>query len=160
MQVGILEDSDERQSTIWESEGSGLIVLIFRGQLQCRMVGKREGTIKAYHKFWILNRLGKQPREILRIPTWMKDNMDFGATPAEEIAPGNYSPGTTRELLQDLNGEEWADTATPPVESPRKNLELQLGSKPVDMGRVFLSNESEEKNTFEGTTMFLDTLDK
>ena len=64
-------------------------------------------------------------------------------------------------MLQDLSWEEWADTATPPLGSPQKNLELQLGSKLVDMGRVFLSNESKEQNTFEGNkTMFLDTLDK
>ena len=42
------------------------------------------------------------------------------ANPDEEIVPGNYSPGTTQELLQHLSGEEWADTATPSLGSPRK----------------------------------------
>ena len=52
-------------------------------------------------------------------------------------------------MLQDLSAEEWADTATPPLDSPRNNLQLQLGSQPMDMSMVFLSNDSEEKNTIE-----------
>ena len=47
-----------------------LIVLNFRGQLQCWMGGKRERPIKAYPKFWILNPLEKHTREILIIGTW------------------------------------------------------------------------------------------
>ena len=87
--------------------------------------------------------------------------MDTGSTPAEEIVSVNCSPGTTRELPQDLRGEEWADTATPPLGSPRKNLELQLGIQPVDMGLVFLSSESKKESTFEANkTMFMSTLDQ
>ena len=82
-------------------------------------------------------------------------------TRAEEIVPGSYSPGTTRELLQDLSGEEWADTATPTLGSPRKKLVLHFGSQPVDLGMVCLSSESKEQNTFEGEkTMFLNTFDR
>ena len=40
-----------------------LIVLNFRGQLQCRMGGKREGPIVAYPKFWNLNPVAKNTRE-------------------------------------------------------------------------------------------------
>ena len=47
-----------------------LIVWIFRGQLQCRMGGKRQGSIEAYPKFWNLNPVEKQAGEILRIPAW------------------------------------------------------------------------------------------
>ena len=47
-----------------------LIVYNFRGQLQCRMGGKREGPIEAYPKFWNLNPLTADGREILRIPAW------------------------------------------------------------------------------------------
>ena len=49
-----------------------LIVLNFRGQLQCRMGGGVElvGPIKAYPKFWNLNPLAKNGREVLRIPAW------------------------------------------------------------------------------------------
>ena len=32
-----------------------LMVYNFRGQLQCRMGGKREGPIDTYPKFWNLN---------------------------------------------------------------------------------------------------------
>ena len=60
-----------------------------------------------------------------------------------------------------MSGEEWADTATPPLDSHRKNLQLQLGSQPMDMSMVFLSNDSEEKNTIEkNKTMFLNNLDQ
>ena len=47
-----------------------LIVYNFRGQLQCRMGGKREGPIETYPKFWNLNPLTADGREILRIPAW------------------------------------------------------------------------------------------
>ena len=47
-----------------------LIVYNFRGQLQCRMGGKHEGPIEAYPKFWNLNPLTADGREILRIPAW------------------------------------------------------------------------------------------
>ena len=49
-----------------------LIVYSFRGQLQCRMGGKREGPIETYPKFWNLNPLTANGREILRIPAWTK----------------------------------------------------------------------------------------
>ena len=89
------------------------------------------------------------------------EEIELGATPNDEVVSGNFSPGTTRELLQDLSGDDWADTATPPLGSPRKNLELHPGSEPSNMGRVLLSNEAREKNVFEGNKwMFLDTLDQ
>ena len=47
--------------------------------------------------------------------------------PEEEMDTGwTYSPGTTRKLLLDLS-EEWANTATPPLGSPRNNRKLQPG---------------------------------
>ena len=49
-----------------------LVVYSFRGQLQCRMGGKREGPIETYPKFWNLNPLTANGREILRIPAWRK----------------------------------------------------------------------------------------
>ena len=45
-----------------------LIVLIFRGKLQCRMGGGRGGPIDSYPKIWNLNPLAKKTREVLRIP--------------------------------------------------------------------------------------------
>ena len=47
-----------------------LMVFNFRGQLQCRMGGKREGPIEAYPKFWNLNPLAADKQEILRILSW------------------------------------------------------------------------------------------
>ena len=44
-----------------------LVVFNFRGQLQCRMGGKREGPIETYPKFWNLNPLTANGQEILRI---------------------------------------------------------------------------------------------
>ena len=45
-----------------------LVVFNFRGQLQCRMGGKREDPIETYPKFWNLNPLTAHGQEILRIP--------------------------------------------------------------------------------------------
>ena len=48
-----------------------LVVFNFRGQLQCRVGGgKREGPIETYPKFWNLNPLTADRREIFRIPAW------------------------------------------------------------------------------------------
>ena len=67
--------------------------------------------------------------------------MELGTMPDEGAVTGNFSPGTTRELLQDLSGDDWADTATPPLGTPRKNLELPLASEPSNMRMVLLSDE-------------------
>ena len=49
-----------------------LVVFNFRGQLQCRMWGKREGPIETYPQFWNPNRLTADGQEILRILAWKK----------------------------------------------------------------------------------------
>ena len=68
---------------------------------------------------------------------------------------------TTKELLQDLSVDDWANTATPPLESPRRNLELPLMSETSNMEMLLLSAEERKKNTFEGNKwMFLDMLDE
>ena len=69
---------------------------------------------------------------------------------------------TAQELLRDLSGDDWADSATPPLtSSPRKNLELQLTRETSNMGMTLLSAEERQKNTFEGNKyMFLGTLDE
>ena len=51
-------------------EDPELMVYNFRGQLQCKMGGKREGPIETYPKFWNLNPLTASGQEILRIPAW------------------------------------------------------------------------------------------
>ena len=45
-----------------------LVVCNFRGQLQCRMGGTGEGPIDVYPKFWNLNPVARDKREVLRIP--------------------------------------------------------------------------------------------
>ena len=89
------------------------------------------------------------------------DEMEVGNTPDGGSTNREFSPGTTRELLQELSGDDWANTATPPLGSPRKNLELLLTSELSNMGMVLLTDEAREENTFEGNKdMFLSTLDE
>ena len=47
-----------------------LVVWNFRGQLQCRTGGKREKLIETYRKFWHLNPVARDKREVLRILAW------------------------------------------------------------------------------------------
>ena len=76
------------------------------------------------------------------------EEMEVGNTPEPKPAEEDF---TAQELLQDLSGDDWADTATPPLtSSPRKNLELPLTSETSNMGMIFLSTEESQKNTFEG----------
>ena len=87
------------------------------------------------------------------------EDMEVGNTPEPKPSEEEFN---TQELLKDLSGENWADTATPPLtSSPRKNLELPLTSENPNMGMIFLSAERREKNTFEGNRdAFLGTLDE
>ena len=48
------------------------MVFNFRGQLLCRLGGKREGPIEAYPKFWKLNPVAGDKSEVLRIPAWTR----------------------------------------------------------------------------------------
>ena len=57
---------------------------------------------------------------------------------------------TMQELLKDLSGDDWTNTATPPLGSPRKDVELPLMSETFNMGILFLSAEESKKKTFEG----------
>ena len=78
------------------------------------------------------------------------EEMEVGNTPDGWATNRDFSPGTARELLQDLSGDDSANTATPLLVSPRKNLELPLASEPYNMGMVLLTDEVRERNTFEG----------
>ena len=85
------------------------------------------------------------------------EEMEVGNTPEPKPAEGNF---TAQELLRDLSGDDWAESATPPLtSSPRKNLELPLTSETSNIGMILLSAEERQKNTFEGNKdMFLGTL--
>ena len=87
------------------------------------------------------------------------EEMEVGNTPEPKPAEVDF---TAQELLQDLSGDDWADSATPPlISSPRKNLELPLTSETSNMGTILLSAEERQKITFEGNkSVFLGTLDE
>ena len=89
------------------------------------------------------------------------EEMEVGNTPDRGETNREFSPGTTRELLQELSGEDWANTATPPLGSPGKNLELPLTGETSNKGMELLTDEAREENTFEGNKdIFLTTLDE
>ena len=85
------------------------------------------------------------------------EEMEVGNTPEPKPAEKDSA---TQELLQDLSGDDWANTATPPLtSSPRKNLELPLSGENFNMGMILLSAKESKKNNFEGNNwMFLSTL--
>ena len=89
------------------------------------------------------------------------EEMEVGNTRDGGAMNREISPDTTRELLQELSGDDWVNTATPPLGSHRKNLELSLTSEPSNMGMVLLTDEAREQNIFEGNKdMFLSTVDE
>ena len=85
-----------------------LVVLNCRGQLQCRMGGKREGHIETYLKFWNLNPLTANGQEILRIPAWKKSfelvKKELEATLEKEILPATIPEvPTVRRMTLGMN---------------------------------------------------------
>ena len=74
-----------------------LIAYNFRGQLQCRMGGKREGPIETYPRFWNLNTLTADGREILRIPAW-KNSFELVKRELEAIMEKEILPATIPEF--------------------------------------------------------------
>ena len=68
-------------------------------------------------------------------------------TPEQDTAERDF---TTQELLQDLSGDDWVNTATPPLGSPLKDLELPLTSETSNMGMKLSSAEESKRNAFEG----------
>ena len=86
------------------------------------------------------------------------EEMEVGNTPKQDSAERDF---TTQELLQDLSGDDWANTATPPLGSPRKYLELPLTSETSNKVMKLLSTEESKRNAFEGNKwMILNTLDE
>ena len=86
------------------------------------------------------------------------EEMEVGNTPDEAPAERDF---TTHELLQDLSGDDWANTATPPLGSPRKDLELPLTSETSNMGMILMSDKESKKNVLEGNKwMFPNSLDE
>ena len=85
-----------------------LVVFNFRGQLQCRMGGKREGPIETYPKFWNLNPLTANGQEILRVPAWKLSfelvKRELEATLEKEILPATFPEiPTVRRMTLGMN---------------------------------------------------------
>ena len=86
------------------------------------------------------------------------EEMEVRNTPDQAPAEKDF---TTNDLLQNLSGDDWANTATRPLGSSRKDLELPLTSKTSNIGMILLSAKESKKDGFEGNKwMFLDTLDE
>ena len=84
------------------------------------------------------------------------EEMEVGNTPEQDSAETDF---TAQELLQYLSGDDWANTATPPLGSPRKGLKFPLTSETSKMGMKLLSAEESKRNAFEGNKwIFLITL--
>ena len=78
--------------------------------------GRFEDALKSFLGAQALKRKREKIDETLSEP---EEEMEIGATPNEEVVPGNFSPGTTRQLLQSLSGDNWVNTTTPPLASSR-----------------------------------------
>ena len=104
-----------------------LVVFNFRGQLQCRMEGKREGPIETYPKFWNLNSLTADGHEILRIPAWKKSfelvKRELEATLVKEILPATIPEfPTVRRMTLEMNSSLLVQSLF-----ARSTVDLRLG---------------------------------
>ena len=75
-----------------------LMVYSFRGQLQCRMGGKREGPIETYPEFWNLNPLTASEQEVLRVPAWKKSFFELVKRELEAILEKEVLPTSIPEF--------------------------------------------------------------
>ena len=95
-----------------------LIVLNFRGQLQCRMGGKREGPIELYPKFWNLKSVARDMRKLLRIRAWTKS--------FEFTQKTRRSHRTLPKILElEISSKRHEET----LEDPGLDEELRAGNK-------------------------------
>ena len=121
---------------------------------------KRSGPVEDRLKR-ILERRRAESEEESMVETLSEagEEMEVENTPEPKQAEEDFR---ALELLIDLSGDDWADTATPPLtSSPRKNLELPLTSETSNTGMILWSAEESEKNTYVGNkAMFLGTMDE
>ena len=126
----------------------------------CTPGDKRSGPVEDRFRKILERRQAESGEESMDATLSEKgEEMEVGNTPKPKPAEVDF---TARELLQYLSGDDWANTATPPLtSSPRKDLELPLASETSNMGMILLSAEERQKNTFEGNkSMFLGTMDE
>ena len=109
---------------------------------------KRSGTVEDRFKRILERRKADSEEESMdETLSEAGEEMEVGNTPEPKPAEEDF---TTQELLKDLSEDDWAETATPPLNSsPRKNTELPLTSEISNMEMILLSTEESERNTFE-----------
>ena len=95
--AGSAQGAYEQHGTLRKVKDAEMMVCNFRGQMQCRMGGKREGPIEMYPKFWNLNPLTADGREILRIPAW-KECFALVKRELETIMEKEILPATMPEF--------------------------------------------------------------
>ena len=116
-----------------------LVVLNLRGQLQCRMGGKREGPIETYPKFWNLNTLTANGQEILRIPAWKKRfelvKKELEATLEKEVLPATIPEfPTVRRMTLGMNSPLLVPSLFARATVEKQQVEFSDGWDPLFIG--------------------------
>ena len=116
-----------------------LVVFNFRGQLQCRMGGKREGPIETYTKFWNLNPLTANGQEILRIPAWKKSfelvKKELEATLEKEVLPATIPEfPTVRRMTLGMNSPLVVPSLFARATVEKRQVEFTDGWDPLFIG--------------------------
>ena len=120
-------------------KGPELVVCNFRGQLQCRMGGKRDGPIEVYHKFWNLNPLTRDKREVLRIPAWT-NSFEFTKKELETILERDVLPAaiaefpTVRRMTMGMNSPLVVPSLYARATVERQQREFTNGWDPLFIG--------------------------
>ena len=116
-----------------------LVVYSFRGQLQCRMGGKCEGPIETYPKFWNLNPLTANGREILRIPAWTKSfelvKKELEAILEKEVPPARVPEfPTVRRMTLGMNSSLVVPSLYARTTTEEQQKEFTDGWDPIFVG--------------------------
>ena len=116
-----------------------LVVFNFRGQLQCRMGGKREVPIETYPKIWNLNLLTANVQEILRISAWKKSfellKKELEATLEKEVLPATIPEfPTVRRMTLGMNSPLVVPSLFARATVEKQQVEFTDGWDPLFIG--------------------------
>ena len=132
-----------------------LMIYSFRGQLQCRMGGKREGPIETYPKFWNLNPLTASGQEVLRIPAWKKTfelvKRELEAILEKEVLPTSIPEfPTVRRMTLGMNSSLVVPSLFARAAAGEQQRELIDGWVPLFIGytAAVYFHTSDTKNEF------------
>ena len=119
-----------------------LVIYSFRGQLQCRMGGKREGPIETYPRFWNLNPLTANGQEILRIPAWKKSfelvKRELEAILEKEVLPASIPEfPTVRRMTLGMNSSLVVPSLFARAATEEQQKEFIDGWDPLFIGYLF-----------------------